>query len=225
MAPATRLVLALVVVVGLLAASTGPVWAVAYTSPTLSVLAPAYRSDSAISFLGIVDVRNVRISDPTNAATIPPPASSPVTIQSFFDIYTELSLDGGGTWAPATSQADAQVYVNSLPVPVGEERFVQTEMLQFNVSGGGLPPGAMIRESPTLTSPGTINAIAGPGSLHTISATFQLNVELTIDGGVTWIPASGPVMLESVPEPGTLVLLCLASLGGLAYAWRRPKTA
>ena len=85
----------------------------------------------------------------------------------------------------------------------------QTEMLALNLSGGTLPPGVMIRESPTLQSTGQTSVQSIGGGLYQIDSFFDVFTELSIDGGQTWMPdtASSPghVTLESVPEPGTLL--------------------
>src|SRR5438309_1005328 len=71
----------------------------------------------------------------------------------------------------------------------------QTEMLSMNLSGsaGGMP--IMIRESPTLASTGrtTITDVgSGTNRLYRIDSFFDVNTELSMNGGTNWIASAGP---------------------------------
>ncbi len=106
-----------------------------------------------------------------------------------------------------------------------------TEMLALNLSGGTLPPGVMIRESPTRPSLGQTSVQDIGGGLYKIDSFFDVFTELSIDGGQTWMPSmnaegaplSGHVSL--VPEPGALTLLGIGLAGMVGYRWRRRKVA
>ena len=92
-----------------------------------------------------------------------------------------------------------------------------TEMLQLNLSGGGI----LVRESPTLASTGqTTIADLGGGSFR-IDSFFDVFTELSLDGGRNWSPSiRGPARVELVAEPGALALLGLG-LAGLGLSRRR----
>lgn len=75
----------------------------------------------------------------------------------------------------------------------------QTEMLAMNLSGGNLPAGVMIRESPTLQSTGQ-HSVSPNGANYTIDSFFDVFIELSTDGGQTWSPASNPFHLEIQPS-------------------------
>ncbi len=102
----------------------------------------------------------------------------------------------------------------------------QTEMLQLNLSGNTPIGPALIRESPTLPSTGQTQIDdLGNGSFR-ISSFFDVFTELSLDGGVSWIPSSSGasrVELEAaVPEPATMTLVGVG-LGWLALLpwWKR----
>jgi hypothetical protein len=105
------------------------------------------------------------------------------------------------------------------------------EMLSMTLTGG--LPGVMIRESPTLPSKGktSITDIGAPGpgpgtDGYHIDSFFDVFTELSVDGGMTWIPKAGNrgtrVNLGGVPEPSSIVLVGLA-LTGMAGVSRRRK--
>ena len=98
-------------------------------------------------------------------------------------------------------------------------------MLQLNLSGGSLPAGTMIRESPTLQSTGQTTITNIGGGLFKIDSFFDVFTELSIDGGATWMPSTtGPGHVTLVPEPASLSLLA-AGLVGLAGLRRRRSAA
>jgi hypothetical protein len=64
--------------------------------------------------------------------------------------------------------------------------FYDTEMLQLDITGVSLPPGMMIRESPTKASTGktAISPAAGGGFI--IDSFFDVFTELSMDNGNSW---------------------------------------
>ena len=98
----------------------------------------------------------------------------------------------------------------------------QTEMLSLNLSGGSLPPGVMIRESPTLPSLGVTSVQDIGGGLYRIDSFFDVFTELSIDGGQTWMPStSGPGHVTLVPEPTSMSLLAAGFVGMMGFIRRR----
>jgi len=85
-----------------------------------------------------------------------------------------------------------------------------TEMTQLDINAGGI----LIRESPTLSSTGQTTIADTGGGLFRIDSFFDVFTDLSLDGGQTWIPSSGPgpggstvMSLTELPEPGSLLLM------------------
>lgn len=158
----------------------------------------------------------------------------PVTIDSFFDVFTELSraappglgsarIDSffdvfvGSDFGTASGpiqflSSDVQCDIETQAVADdGVTQTFDTEMLSMSLSGGGLPAGVRVRESPTLQSLGRTTMTDVGGGLYRIDSFFDVFTELSIDDGQTWMPSSGSLHLNGVPEPTTL--------GVLAGAW------
>jgi hypothetical protein len=117
-----------------------------------------------------------------------------------------------------------------------------TEMLSMSLSGVVMTPlgpmTMMIRESPTLASTGHTTVTRGstaPESGHDdeppmggmplfqINSYFNVNTELSLDGGQTWIPAEFAVGVNLVPEPGSFGIAAVAGLAALAWRGRRRR--
>ena len=86
---------------------------------------------------------------------------------------------------------------------------VQTQLLQLDMSGGSLPAGVDVRLSPTIPSTGTTTFAPNPGGGFMINSFFDIFTELSLDGGQTWTPATGPsqAVLVPLPEPSSVLLL------------------
>ncbi len=235
----------------------------------------------------------------TGQTTITDIGGGKYEVSSFFDIFTELSVDGGATWSPAdaplhvelapapvgvpsltdtlpkvlassstqggveyaggTTECRYLTYVNVEPlsaltfngfalVPpsgtvtggftgngslkrtppaggtisgvgpvtgqisfththdIGTTRYFDTEMLALNLSGGTLPAGVMLRESPTLQSVGKTTLTTLPDGTYQISSFFDVFTELSVDGGTTWAPSDGPIRLDATNPSNLLVV-------------------
>ncbi len=143
----------------------------------------------------------------------PPGGSQPHAFGSA--VQMQVSMDGGVTFNPVTAQANVMVNVSSTTMDTATTRFFDTEMLQLNLNGGSLPPGMMIRESPTKASTGkTSIRQAAPGD-YRISSFFDIFVELSLDGGATWHPSlSGPasVSVTTLGGPPPVTIACPANV-------------
>jgi hypothetical protein len=108
----------------------------------------------------------------------------------------------------------------------GNPATYDTEMLQLDLTGGGLPAGVMVRESPTLASTGQTTIQDIGGGQFQISSFFDVFTELSLDGGQTWTPSNQPLHLvgSGAPEPSSLVLLALGGALIGCRAWRTRRT-
>jgi hypothetical protein len=77
----------------------------------------------------------------------------------------------------------------------GSDQHYDTEMLQLDIQGGNLPPGMMIRESPTKASTGKTSIQPTTGGFA-IDSFFDVFTELSLDGGQTWDPTTTPARME-----------------------------
>lgn len=174
-------------------------------------------------------------------------ASSPMhfaTPAGFFDIFTELDMLGSPIGPPPPGGSEVResptrprLHASLNGLPPGEPWVgslspmviltsssgggtFDTEMLSMNLQGGTMPPGVMIRESPTRQSLGQTHVTPIGGGMFRIHSFFDVFAELSIDGGQTWMPAEGaPTRVQLTPAPGAAVLL---GLGGL-FACRRRR--
>ncbi|HTK83173.1 MAG TPA: T9SS type A sorting domain-containing protein [Bacteroidota bacterium] len=152
--------------------------------------------------IGIV-IKDIKHQDFT--ANQPPPPPGGFQLHTFNStVFFNVSFDGGMTYSPGSAPANCAVAVQSTPTKdIGTTRAFDTEMLQLNLSGGTLPGGVMIRESPTLQSLGKTH-ITQDGVQYHIDSFFDIFTELSIDGGMTWMPATngaGHMALQGDPEP------------------------
>ncbi len=158
---------------------------------------------------GIV-VRNVRLRKPNNSLPPPPPGGAQV-VSFTGDASGEISSDGGATfssWGGEHCWDGTCRYASQ--IDSAGVRFFDTEMLALSLSGGGLPPGVMIRESPTKQSLGRTSVRLAPDGQYRIGSFFDVFCECSVDGGMTWSPSVGsPSVFHDE----------LASLEPVAYVW------
>jgi len=163
----------------------------------------------------------------TELQQVPPPGPGATSVDSFFDVFTEISLSEPGTPFQIRESPTRQSTIrttNSGPTPTGDGTVFDTEMLSLNLSGGTLPPGLLIRESPTLQSTGKTSIRESPTlGLYHIDSFFDVFTELSIDGGQTWTPGDQPMHLTGVPEPSTIVMAAIGLVALAAWGWRRKQ--
>jgi hypothetical protein len=146
--------------------------------------------------------------------SFPPPAPGMHDVHNFpSQIDCFVSFDGVN-YSPFSTSASVTVYIAS-GIDSGNTRNFDTEMLGLDASLGG---GVMIRESPTLASTGQTSITDNGNGTYMIDSFFDVFTELSVDGGMTWMPdLNGPARMTLTPEPATLLLL---GLGGLVLRKR-----
>ncbi|MFN0130023.1 MAG: hypothetical protein ACKV19_25440 [Verrucomicrobiales bacterium] len=196
-----------------------------FPDPKLPPLGGEYRPANAGEIHALFASGQFQLIDPIHFGfldTFDPPALGQSTIHSFGStVSMMLSADGGTTFNPVENPAGVAVRVDSTH-GVGDTRFFDTEMLQLDLVGGvagGLPPGVIVRESPTLASRGKTTIQEVPGG-YQIDSFFDIFVELSIDNGQTWMPSEArPVrMVLNCPESGSTLPLLLVPV--LLLAWK-----
>lgn len=128
----------------------------------------------------------------------------------FFDVFTEISVDGGG-FLPLQGSGQL-VHRNLMP------DHLDGEILSMSLASG--PSGPLfIRESPTLPSLGQTKLVVEGGQTR-IDSFFDVFVDLSLDGGASWLPLTPEIRLQTVPEPATLASLALGVAVAACAAWR-----
>jgi len=201
-----------------------------YVSSNLRFPAPQYMGTNPVEYATPGGVYRVgRGHDFFDIFTEPPPGVALPTspgvpqVNSFFDVFAEFDLALLPA-APVSTHAPAPLMTSVTKLnglPPGEPVF-GTELLQMNITGGGMPVGVMIRESPTRQSLGRHSITELGGGLYEIDSFFDVFTELSIDGGQTWTPGNTANRLVGVaPEPTAAVLMLLGSAAGIGIRGRK----
>lgn len=144
-------------------------------------------------------------------------------IDSFFDVFTEISVDGGPFLTGPTGSVDTRV--RRLPPPPGEQTaIIETEILSMSLVGLFPTPIAgqevIIKiGSPTENSPGTVDPpLLLPDGNWQIDSFFDVFTEISIDGG-PWLPGPSGIMHTNLimPEPS----IALVGIGLLVLIKRK----
>jgi len=160
-------------------------------------------------------IRNVHLHNFTNQAS-PPALGNSEFHSTSSSVELEISTNGGASFIPVITSTALPVLTNHTSDAGATRNFV-TEMLSLNLSGGGMPPGVMIRESPTLNSHGQTSIQPNSGQFQ-IDSFFDVFVEMSLDGGQTWGPATAPMHIVLQPVSSSIPTLAewgLIAFGGL----------
>jgi len=136
--------------------------------------------------------------------------------------WTTLSTniaDTNGLWQctdPGATNAEGY-YRTATQTNSPDFRLFDAELLSLDISGGGLPPVMMIRESPTLQSLGVTRIRPLTNGNFTICSFFDVFTELSMNNGQTWFPATNgfiPLILVGGTPPNGFPTESLPPLAG-----------
>jgi len=129
----------------------------------------------------------------------PAPLSLGTTVHSYGSVVHGIITLGASPARPFSASALVTVRVTSIGT-IGSTRYFDTEMLQLDISGGTLPAGVRIRESPTIASLGKTD-ISPFGGGFAIDSFFDVFTELSLDGGQQWVPSQSPPLPLTATQP------------------------
>ncbi len=157
---------------------------------------------------------------PQTGSTLPTPGTP---IFAEFDAHASFDSHRRNSLTVRRESMDASSLRMSIfadPTNGGPEghRGFSIEMLSMDLAGGTLPPGMLLRESPTRVSGGRLSMDAAPGGFI-IDSFFDVWTELSLDDGQNWIPADSALRMVSVPTPSVLTPIAAT----LIFAGRRRR--
>lgn len=145
---------------------------------------------------------------PQTGSALPQPGTA---IFADFDVHVSYNSQRRNSMTTRRESMDASTMRMSIfadPTNGGPDghRGFDIELLQMDLSAGTLPPGTLLRESPTRSSGGRLSMDAS--SLRSdgfiVDSFFDIWTELSLDGGQTWIEADSALRMASVPTPGVV---------------------
>jgi hypothetical protein len=205
--PSGIIIIAVLIAAYLIFASTTPVQGAQWFYQT-NLLPPEngmYNCTSPSAYFALypsgIVIRNFSSRQFTQSIP-PPPPGSPVTFSFGSKIEMEISYDGGLTFQPIKANAANTMRIQYQSSSGGEDIYL-TEMMQLDISGGDLPAGVLIRESPMLASTGEthIKPVAGG---YMISSFFDIFTEISTDFGSSWLPSVSSGYVELLVDPETV---------------------
>jgi MYXO-CTERM domain-containing protein len=195
---------------------------VTYASPPETMLA-----------FGGTWVRNFVVQSPSQRQA--PPDTGTITVSSFWDIWCEVSTDGGSSWDPVHDGAGSfEMSFTYLGQSGGVSNYASTvTVCSVNGLGAGDPVQLRLAAAPASSGSTTIQPVDTlffMGSFFDIflenfkpgTGTWEPVTAVSLNGGANWLPGPGALRLESIPEPSPWWLAGLAL--ALAPA-RRKRTA
>ena len=129
----------------------------------------------------------------------PPPVGGFINFTSISTATIEYSLNGGQTFSNATASGDVVVRMTGVKND-GTSLFFDTEMLSLNLSGGTLPAGVRLRESPTRQSLGRATARFAENGTTLASSFFDVQLEVSSNSGASFVSNSAPIRVELTTE-------------------------
>jgi hypothetical protein len=145
----------------------------------------------------------------TGQTTVAPSSSGRFMISSFFDVFTELSLDGGKTWSPSSASGHMEMRpdltaIPPLPEPSPLLPPPVDAYLSSTQAPLGFASGLVVKDVRVEGFNQGLNPFAvGTGGYPQLTESFNARVDLMLstDGGLTYNALQAPVaMTVSVQE-------------------------
>jgi hypothetical protein len=151
------------------------------------------------SFANGIQIANFFERNYSQSFLLPPPGQ--LQVENYSCIVKMLvSIDGGQTYSRAQAPATVTIQDSSLQ-DAGNTRYFDTEITSLNISGGNLPSGVMIRESPTRASKGRYCQFPRVGGGYQVDSFFDIYIEVSTNGGKSWYPTTiGPARVLLRPS-------------------------
>jgi hypothetical protein len=172
------------------------------TEPRLPAAGAAYRGGTH-AFPG--GVRLTCGSHGGFTSSVAPPAGPGQTAIADYraTFVGELVLAATSAGGPVVHRIEAPVHMVER-ITFGERRgdtqALETELVALDLSGGGLPRGVLVRESPGLSSLGRATITALERGRARIESVYDVWLELSTDGGRSWSRAEAAVRMTLAPE-------------------------
>jgi hypothetical protein len=185
-------------------------------------------NDDTVSFtdpsLGNIYTRDISLGNLQNPIEPPPYLGTnyynpPATLAAM-----ELSLDGLN-WFPAEASGPALMTISNSTAVGSTTSTFDTEMLSLELTGGSPAIGSfMLRESPTKQSLGRHTIRQDPRG-YRVSSFFDVFLELSTDGGGTWIPANRSIRLQASMPPAAPNSIYVSQIGtNVVLQWQNSFT-
>jgi len=151
----------------------------------------AYGGVGTVGYASGHQIRRLIVHDFSACTIVAPGLTQPITFNCFLDL--ELSDNGGGSWSSyANVPATCSMVFQWNGVGGGGEDIYATSATQLDGGGGGGGGGLplIIRESPVLNSTGQ-SSVKLVGNSYAIESFFDVFTEISLDGGINWLPGNG----------------------------------
>jgi hypothetical protein len=134
-----------------------------------------------------IGIKDVVVYNFTSSVVPPLPGmSASHSLSAAMDMM--YSTDGGVTYSPAVMPVNMTYQITCRLGGDGVTEYYDTEMTQFDANGSGPGSFILLRESPTKPSLGRISE-RGTGGNYNIESFFDIFTEVSVDGGMTWLPS------------------------------------